>query len=1014
MSLANMSIIEKDDLIKKMPKDALKRELREPSGNLPLFLIAARLKEVESMEQEAMANQFAQEAQGEEPTIAHRLAREIMPQAPLSGMAAMPSPQPRPDPQGQMAQALAGPRREMPTVYRSFGGLAALGGAANPATYEALMQNPEILGLGPFLASRFLGGDDDTPDPEPAPVPQETRVLPPTVQVQPSQVPGSNEPVQIAGGDTLPTVRAQSGLRGKYPGDAARVTAEMLAAAARRRKESGKPRLYNQGRQISFEKTLKEGASPAAQMAAMFGIPSAIARQEERVFGGMDTLPPYQPESNPMALRSKGFTSPTRTLAHRGADEGASGLDYLKMMKDIAGDSDDLPTVFAQDGFKRFPMKDGQTVSDLSPDQQLAFVRNTFRGIPEDDMDSLINASDMMSRMGLSAELIRRAGGLPSARSVPQTGGPVSLLDRVAGQQRMAEISASGLRPADMVPAPGAKDFTQNLPMPSNVPEGTLEAVNLPAPVISRGNPGPGIMAVQTEQLADLPRAPVPVPRGNTVPPIGAVTSQVLPPPVARSVAPPPLPPTQAPVPPKMAPRPRPRPYEAMSQEERMEVLDRRLAQAQAAQAAQAVTPPPPVTSAAPEDKIVGEPVPFQGAQNPRVSALAPVAASVKRAPAGPAPSSLTGLPPAISSLYEKALDKKQAPIPTLGEAFGSLKQYYPKGRLQGIVDQREDEVKKVEAQDPVPDGMRDIRAMMDKRLKALDDSGLPFMTAAAAAIKGNQPTLVALTNAMIGYTAGNEQLKKQGLSLMKDMVDIDANIATLEASQRKAEADARSNLIAAREAAIKGDQEQENKLLAAAQDEIKLVTETNDRLQRSPVAAANAITNYAGMTFKTKAEQERFNTLLKASKTQNPGLSEFQHLERVMKIVNPRSSNFSAARFDMALDAKKARIEKDISKFENDNMASWVAKYNAALTGRGNVDKRVQGGAKASGADREKVLNWAYENGLYDGLPTTEAKQSVAAKFNPQSAQGSSTKPVVTMPELAKQAKENQAKVNQ
>ena len=50
MSLAHLSIIEKDDLIKKMPKDALKRELREPSGNLPLFLIAARLKEVETME----------------------------------------------------------------------------------------------------------------------------------------------------------------------------------------------------------------------------------------------------------------------------------------------------------------------------------------------------------------------------------------------------------------------------------------------------------------------------------------------------------------------------------------------------------------------------------------------------------------------------------------------------------------------------------------------------------------------------------------------------------------------------------------------------------------------------------------------------------------------------------------------------------------------------------------------------------------------------------------------------
>ena len=196
MSLANLSIIEKDDLIKKMPKDALKRELRDPTGNLPLYMIAARLKEVETMEKEFQAKQFAQDAQGEEPTIAHRLAREIMPQAPISGMAAMPSPQQRPNPQGQMAQQLAGPQNPMPTVY------------------------------------------------------------------------------------------AQSGLKGAYPGDAPRVTAEMLAAAARRRKDSGKSRLYNQDRKSSFEETIKKGASPAAQMAAMFGIPSAIARQEERVYGG--------------------------------------------------------------------------------------------------------------------------------------------------------------------------------------------------------------------------------------------------------------------------------------------------------------------------------------------------------------------------------------------------------------------------------------------------------------------------------------------------------------------------------------------------------------------------------------------------------------------------------------------------------------------------------------------------------------------------------------------------------
>lgn len=37
MAVTNMSIIEKDDLIKKMPRDSLKEELRNPSGNFPCF-----------------------------------------------------------------------------------------------------------------------------------------------------------------------------------------------------------------------------------------------------------------------------------------------------------------------------------------------------------------------------------------------------------------------------------------------------------------------------------------------------------------------------------------------------------------------------------------------------------------------------------------------------------------------------------------------------------------------------------------------------------------------------------------------------------------------------------------------------------------------------------------------------------------------------------------------------------------------------------------------------------------
>ena len=80
-------------------------------------------------------------------------------------------------------------------------------------------------------------------------------------------------------------------------------------------------------------------------------------------------------------------------------------------------------------------------------------------------------------------------------------------------------------------------------------------------------------------------------------------------------------------------------------------------------------------------------------------------------------------------------------------------------------------------------------------------------MTAAAAVLKGNQPTLVALTNAMIGYTAGDEQLKKQGLSLIKDMSKLDIDVATLEAAQRQEVNKARTAVMKAREAELAGNE---------------------------------------------------------------------------------------------------------------------------------------------------------------------------------------------------------------
>lgn len=104
-----------------MPRDSLKEELKNPSGNFPLFLVAARLKEVEEMERDVMARQAAQQSSQDAESVAARLAQQAMPQSPMSAVGANPAPQPRPDPQGIMAQQMAGPTQPLPTVMAQTG-----------------------------------------------------------------------------------------------------------------------------------------------------------------------------------------------------------------------------------------------------------------------------------------------------------------------------------------------------------------------------------------------------------------------------------------------------------------------------------------------------------------------------------------------------------------------------------------------------------------------------------------------------------------------------------------------------------------------------------------------------------------------------------------------------------------------------------------------------------------------------------------------------------------------------
>ena len=1332
MSLAHLSIIEKDDLIKKMPKDALKRELREPSGNLPLFLIAARLKEVEGMEKEAMARQFSQESGNQEPTIAHRLAREVMPQAPLSNMAANPAPQPPPDRQGQMAQALAGPQAPLPTVYRNTGGLAALGGQAMPAMYEAFLNDPEMLmgaGLGPVLLSDMLSEGEAASAPASLPNPGQRPQLPPTVQIQPSQVPGSNAPVQISGGDTLPTVRAQSGtenvqvvdpvaaapvtntiipetagglaisqlpsappvlqnvagylgrgesdpfynrqrnrdyvgqrlrsrgltgshvdfldnlesqgvldnpyddslftdianqrmsdvlsgaapdvsgnmqldvnsgermpfyenprwienqrnnvlrdmmqrallpsdtlggdglgvygadylkhlgfdsdtdldaaaqdmyyhpkylenaptaydfyqqtaqrpdyvkagaaqtlnelgvdaftrpsqlqsqrvfeylpdeeltvrtprrlspyhsvshvkpfnirkplsaeevrnhvgftpaereaimatpnqdvyyygprnnrtifasdpetgvpdfsnfpqysaelfnqrfdtraetaqraeafnrrnidlmaqnaasimrgrggdqpgqaqresyaagimerhpervnyflsqplpplgrgghaafgglsglgnlfdlfgpqsnidpnagqaqisggnvlpvvnartgLKGKYPGDAPRITDKMLAAAARRRKEKGDPRLYNQGRKVSFEETYKKGASPANQIAAMFGIPSAVADQEERVYGGMDTLPPYQPENNPLALRSKGFTSPTGTLRHGGESpdySSLSGLDVLKMMKHITGDAGSLPTVFANEGY---PPPDRVYSGDWRNLRPHTIETYRHQGLP------VREASDLYTQGNTIINAARRE-----------------------------------------------HEFTEQDP--------------------ERNILGTNPLETEAGKLLDVPEAET-----QTVGKRDVLTSDG---------------------------------YSVSAN----------------------VTSPEKYDAVAPERTATSSAVPPSSEKtvSARSIPVPPVGSSSRYAD--------------LSAKLDKTLEKGPVSIPTvktipqLYKEHSSLIPDFSKERAKTTA-MLEDAFKEEKTRDVVPKGLKDIRDMMDKRLKALDNSGLPFMTAAAAAIKGNQPILVALTNAMIGYTAGDEQLKKQGLSLMNDIAKMDIDIETLEAAQRDQVNKARGAMLTAREAEMKGDEDRAKSVLevaakaqtSARQSAIKQAEMENANLNRVTQLAASVLPSM----IKDDADKARYDELLAANtrleREKHPNYSlervQAQAIKKTMlalygKAANPFAAQLAAQREARAQQDQNLQITAKVDNYyDNYFKGKPQTKFNL---------KEKQGAP--TGATEAELIKWGLRSGhitLPDKMDA-EVKRRILerAQVSPQNNNNKST----------------------
>ena len=776
MAGMDMSIIEKDDLIKKMPRDALKEELRNPSGNFPLFLVAARLKEVEEMQRDLTARQAASDSSNEAGSVAERLAQMSMPESPMSQMAAAPTPEPRPDAQGIMAQQMAGP-------------------------------------------------------------------------TQP-----------------LPTVMAATGMQGRYPGQAPSIDPSVLAAAVRSRRSKGAPRLYNQGRKANFEEAGRKGASPAQQIAALMGLPSAVAKSEERSYGGLETLPAYDLSSSTLPKSSKGFASAIGSRPSAIPED--SGLDYVSKLLASMSSPDDKPTVFAANGSGSLddPYGYDPTLSPLV-DTVMAdgkFSPEAFRGyalgkIPADAREEAV-------RTGLIAGDTRSGYYEPRKQleSLFPGGGQA---ENKARQEAITDVS-------DLYAKPG-------------VLQSLLNRVEFPtANTGMRFKPKGDVEATAASVTPSTPPAPPAPPVAPPVAPPTAFDSDVYPGFGGPSVAPPVSPPVAPPV-------------------------------------------APPVVPAG------GSAVVPAGGSDPLVDEL--------------------------RRREELVAPTKVAPVPSLSSLITKFDKatYDPSGTQKKIIGDLETQLKDVEANLPVPKGMNDIRDRLTKRLSALDNSGLPFMTAAAAAIKGNQPTLVAFTNAMIGYTAGDEKVKSQGLKIMGDIVDLDVNIKTLEAKQMDSEMKARNALIGARQAEQKGNAERSQALVQMAAKEQASLRENQNAIAKSKDAAKAREVQLIAATFKTEQEQKQFYDVVAAFKKDNPGASDLDAFTEAFRIMKPRTTDNASRSYGLKTDTAadkwfKDRYKEAFDRYRRKNTGS-------KLTYTSPYDK--------------DVIDFAKENNLLPSNPDVQAK---------------------------------------
>ena len=265
--------------------------------------------------------------------------------------------------------------------------------------------------------------------------------------------------------------------------------------------------------------------------------------------------------------------------------------------------------------------------------------------------------------------------------------------------------------------------------------------------------------------------------------------------------------------------------------------------------------------------------------------------------------------------------------VPSVSEIYKQQQELYPdlSGERKTIINKQAEALRTFKEQDVVPQSVKDIRDHLDGAVKALENNPLPWMRAAAAAIDGRKPILVAATHAMIGYTEGKEELRKEGLEMMGKMADMDMQMATLESQQAKTIFEQESLINQARLSEIEGRENRAAELIAAASAQQTAIANRNVDIDRIRVTMATSFMQFMA----TDAGQSRMmmNDLF-TEKQSNPeyftisddgtATPTIKAWTEIMETISPKAPSFGALNYAMSVEGRNLQITNLIGTAQN------------------------------------------------------------------------------------------------